>query len=84
MYCPFSEYRDLLGIPGKGVHSIRFINTPIVDYVLTLIAAMCTSLFTKVPLVITTIMWFLLGIILHILFGVQTTTLTYLGIKCNN
>jgi len=84
MYCPFSKYKDLLGVPGKGVHSIRFINTPIVDYALTLIAAMCTSLFTEVPLVISTILWFILGVILHILFGVQTSTLTYLGIKCKD
>ena len=84
MHCPFSKYKDLLGIPGKGIHSIRFINTPIVDYVLTLIAAMCTSFFTNVPLVISTITWFILGIILHILFGVQTSTLKFLGIKCKD
>ena len=82
MFCPFRKYKDLLGIPKKGAHSIRFLNTPVVDYVLTLIAAMITTKVTTVPLVITTILWFVFGIIFHILFGVQTSTLTFLGIKC--
>ena len=82
MNCPLIKYKNLLGIPGKGVHSIRLFNTPIVDYLLTIIAAIVTSLTTKIPLVLTTILWFILGIIFHILFGVQTSTLTFMGIKC--
>lgn len=82
MRCPLSKYKNLLGIPGKGFHSIRLFNTPVVDYLLTMIAAIVTSLTTKIPLVLTTILWFILGIILHILFGVQTSTLTFMGIKC--
>ena len=82
MLCPFREYSNLFGKPGKGVHRFRFADTAIVDYTLTLLAAITTSLLTGIPLVLTTISWLILGIVLHILFGVQTSTLKYLNINC--
>ena len=82
MNCPFSKYRNIFGIPGKGVHKYQFLDTAIVDYVLTIILAALVTYFSKIPLVLTTIFIFITGIILHILFGVQTSTLKYLGIKC--
>jgi hypothetical protein len=82
MNCPFSKYRNIFGIPGKGVHKYQFLDTAIVDYVLTLILAALATYFSKIPLVLTTIFMFITGIILHILFGVETSTLKYLGIKC--
>ena len=82
MKCPLSQFKDIFGNPGKGAHKYRFLNTAIVDYVLTIVLAIITTLATKMPLVITTIMWFILGVVLHLLFGVQTSTLTYLGINC--
>jgi len=82
MKCPLSQFKDIFGKPGKGVHKYRFLNTAIVDYVLTIVLAIITTLATKMPLVLTTIMWFILGVVLHLLFGVQTSTLTYLGINC--
>ena len=82
-YCPFKEFKDLLGIPGEGVHSLRLLNTAAMDYIFTIILAIATSYFSDIPLVLTTIMWFMIGIILHILFGVSTNTTRYLGINCN-
>lgn len=82
--CPFSKYKNILGIIEKGVHKYRFLNTAIIDYILTIITACITTYFSKIPLVLTTIMWLILGIILHILFGVQTNTLKYLGIICKS
>tara|TARA_B110000971_G_scaffold197176_1_gene212840 strand:+ start:43 stop:294 length:252 start_codon:yes stop_codon:yes gene_type:complete len=82
MKCPLSKFKDIFGKPGEGAHSIRFLGTAVVDYVLTIVLAIITTLATKMPLVLTTIIWFLLGTILHLLFGVQTSTLTYLGINC--
>lgn len=82
MICPFSKYKNIFGIPGKGVHSIRLAGTAVVDYTLTLLVAVITSLLTGFPLVLATILWFGIGFVLHILFGVQTSTLTYLGISC--
>tara|TARA_B100001248_G_C27396502_1_gene465925 strand:- start:4418 stop:4675 length:258 start_codon:yes stop_codon:yes gene_type:complete len=82
--CPFSKYKNILGIIEKGVHKYRFLNTAIIDYILTIITACITTYFSNIPLVLTTIMWLILGIILHILFGVQTNTLKYLGIICKS
>jgi len=81
--CPLKAYRDILGKPNKGVHKYTFLNTAIVDYVLTIIGACITSYMTSMPLPLTTVIWFVMGFISHIVFGVETTTLRYLGIRCS-
>ena len=83
MKCPFSQFKYFFGKPGEGVHSLRLGNTAIVDYILTILLAVVTTLATNIPLVLTTIVWLILGIILHFLFGIQTAALTYLGLKCD-
>ena len=80
--CPFSKYKNIFGKVGKGAHKFRFLDTPVVDYILTIIVACITTYLTNIPLVLTTIGWFILAIILHILFGVETNVVKYLGIKC--
>jgi len=80
--CIFSQYDKLFGVIGKGVHKYRFLDVALVDYYMTIFGAMLITYITKIPLVITTIGLFILGIILHYLFGVETNTLKYLGIKC--
>ena len=82
--CPFSKYKNILGVVGTGMHKYKFLNTAVFDYVLTIIAACITTYFSDIPLVLTTIAWFTMGIILHILFGVETSTLIYLGIRCES
>ena len=84
MNCPFKQYRDIIGVPGTGIHSYRFENTAIIDYFVTILLAMLLTKVTKIPLVLTTILLLVLGIILHMLFGVETSVLKYLGISCNN
>jgi hypothetical protein len=82
--CPFKEFKDLFGIKKKGIHSYRFSeDTAIIDYFITIIGCLLLSHFTKVPLVLTTIIVLLLGILVHLLFGVETNSLKYLGITCN-
>jgi len=82
IFCPFKTYRHLLGIPGKGVHKYTFLNTATVDYVLSLALAMLIAYITRIPLVLTTIGVLFVGIFCHLLFGVRTHTLAYLGIQC--
>ena len=66
------------------MHRRRMFNdTAIMDYIFSIIGALVISHFTKIPLVLTTIVILLLGILIHLLFGVQTNTLTYLGIQCS-
>jgi len=70
----FCKYKDSLGKPGEGIHSIRVFNIAIMDVLFTVIAAYIIHLiipkfgFGRVLLVL-----FLLGIILHHLFCVRTT-----------
>ena len=80
--CIFSKYKDIFGEAGKGVHSYRFLNTALVDYIVTILLAILLTYLTDIPLVLTTIGLLVLGIILHYLFGVNTNSLKYLGITC--
>ena len=74
------KYKDILGVPGQGVHSYRFLDTAIVDYVLTIILAAVVTKFTGMPFVLSTILMFVLGIVLHAVFCVPTNATKYLGI----
>jgi len=70
----------MFGVPGQGVHSYRFLDTAIVDYVLTIALAAVVTKFTGMPFVLSTILMFVLGIVLHAVFCVSTNTTKYLGI----
>ena len=65
--CIFSNYKNALGKPNEGLHKYRFLNTAMVDYIMTIIGAIATTAIFKIPLVLTTIGWFVLSIIIHIL-----------------
>lgn len=81
MYSPLKKYKDIFGKPGEGIHKYRFLGTAISDYLLTILAAVIITYFTKIPLVLTTIFAFVLGILFHIIFGVETNTTRYLGFR---
>lgn len=68
------KYKDALGIPGKGIHSYRIFNIAIADVVMTIIGAYILSFIFKTPFLYTLIALFVLGIILHKIFCVRTTT----------
>ena len=74
------DFKNIFGEPGKGVHSIRFMGAALVDYALTILLAMIITKFTKIPLVLSTILCFVIGILLHAIFCVPTQTTKFLGI----
>ena len=74
------EYKDILGKPKQGVHSYRIFDVALTDYLMTIIGAFIISYYTEIPVVITTIGLFVIGILLHIIFGVPTNTTRWLGI----
>jgi len=80
--CPFIEYKDALGVPEKGIHSYRFLNVAIVDYILTILAATVITYYTKIPLVLTTITILVIAIFIHMMFDVETNAVRYLGLSC--
>lgn len=82
MMCSLKKYKNIFGIPKTGVHKFRVNNVAFIDYLLTIMAAFIIAYITDIPVVITTVIIFLLGILLHALFGVNTSTLRYLNIDC--
>lgn len=67
------KYKNILGQPGKGIHSYRLFSVAIADVIMTIICAYILSLIVKLSFIKTLIFLFLLGIILHRLFCVRTT-----------
>lgn len=67
------KYKNSLGKPKEGVHSYRLFNIAIVDVLFTIIGAFLLSYFFNLPFVYVLLFLFLLGIVLHKLFCVETT-----------
>lgn len=67
------QYKNIFGKPGEGIHKYRVFNIAIVDTVLTIIVALLISYIFKTNIWITLIILFLLGIVFHKIFCVQTT-----------
>lgn len=69
-----SQYKDVFGKVGTGLHSYRVGNIAIVDVVFTVIMALILhAFFPKYSVLSILIGLFILGIIMHRLFGVRTT-----------
>lgn len=69
----FCEYSNIFGEPNKGVHSIRIGNIAIVDAGATILVSYLVSKYFDTDFVITLILFFVFGIILHHIFCVRTT-----------
>jgi hypothetical protein len=67
------KYKNILGEPNKGIHSYRLFGVAIADVIITILAAYIISYFFKLSFVKTLLILFLLGILLHRLFCVNTT-----------
>lgn len=72
------KYRHMFGKEKEGVHSYRFLHVAIVDVLLTILAGLILSYIWNVSFVKTTGLLFILGIVLHRVFCVQTTIDTLL------
>ena len=74
-----SKYKNIFGEPGKGLHQYKFKGTSVIDYGFTIVVAFIVTYYTDIPLVITTIVLLILGILFHSLFGIRSQALKYLG-----
>lgn len=72
------QYKNILGVPGKGVHSWKFMGTSMFDYLGTILLAVGLTWLTDIPLVTSTIIMFLVGILSHYIFCVPTQTVKFL------
>jgi len=66
------QYKDLLGVPGKGVHT-HFMGVAWRDTVMTIIGGLLIALVFKFNVLYTIIAVFIIGILFHRLFCVRTT-----------
>ena len=67
------KYRHVFGREGEGVHSMRLFNIAVVDLVLTIVAAIAISYYTKLNLLVVLVGLFALAIVIHRAFCVNTT-----------
>jgi hypothetical protein len=81
MPCP---YANALGVPGEGVHAKRIFGLAFNDIVATIIGAIIFSLLFNVSLWKSLVFWFVVGEVLHYVFGTQTAFLKMIGLtpKC--
>ena len=75
-----TKYKNILGIPKEGFHTIRLLDVAALDYIGTIIISIIISYFTNSKLVLTTIAMFVLGIVAHLLFGVETSAVKYINL----
>jgi len=71
----FCKYKNILGKPKQGIHSIRFMNIAVVDVLLTILLAIYikTYMFNEIEMSIILLGTFIMGIVIHRIFCVKTT-----------
>ena len=72
LFGKFKEYKNILGKPGTGVHKLKFKGTSLFDYFLTIASAFFITYMSNIPLVWSTIILFIIGIVSHYLVGIRT------------
>jgi hypothetical protein len=73
MSCYFSQYSNIFGEPGYGVHSYRIFDIAIVDLIMTVVFAYIVSRHYDYDFIKVLLLVLLAGIILHRIFCVRTT-----------
>lgn len=71
----FCKYKDILGKPGEGLHSYRILDISIMDVLFTILLAKFIqyNLLESYSIWLILIFCFLVGIIIHRIFCVETT-----------
>jgi len=67
-----SEYKDVLGVPGEGVHT-HIMGFAWRDTLMTIMGGLIIALLFNFNVLYTIIAAFIIGILFHRLFGVRTT-----------
>jgi hypothetical protein len=74
------KFKNLLGTPNKGVHKWHIGPFAVADTLLTIALAIVVALLLKINVLITFPLVFIIGELFHIVFGVQTSFLTWMKI----
>lgn len=73
MPCIFAKYSDIFGKPKTGFHSFRIYDIAINDVIGTILLSGLISYIFDFNFLIVLVVFFILGIIMHRLFCVNTT-----------
>lgn len=68
----FCQYKDIFGKPNDGFHQMRIFGFALLDIVGTIIAAGVISFFSGFSFLLTLIVLFVLAVLLHWMFCVDT------------
>ncbi len=77
----FCQYKNIFGKPGEGIHSYRIFNIAIFDLLGAILVAILIAYLTKTNVWLVFFILFLIGILLHYLFCVDTTVNKFLSGK---
>lgn len=75
LFGKFKAYKNIFGKPGTGVHKLKFKGTSLFDYFGTILLAFILTYMSNIPLVWSTIILFIIGIVSHYLVGIRTMTI---------
>ena len=75
------KYKDMFGKPKEGVHSYRVFDIAIVDVIFTILGGIIIAYIFNLDYTNTIIILFVLGIVMHRLFCVETTVDKFLFSK---
>ena len=78
-YCPFNVFSELFGKVGQRN---TYLNVVGIDNIMTIFVAVLITYFFDIPFPLSIIAVYIMSITIHMLFGVKTKTLSYLGISC--
>ena len=74
----FCKYKNIFGKPKEGPHSYRLFNIAIIDVIFTIILAYIIKYVSNYNFINILIILFIIGIISHKLFCVNTTVNNFL------
>jgi hypothetical protein len=78
-YCPFNAFSDLFGNVGQRE---KYLNVVGLDNIMAILGAVLLTYLFDIPFPLSIIGIYTVGILIHMLFGVKTKTIVYLGISC--
>jgi len=78
MHLHLCKYKPIFGAEGQGVHSIRIAGIAIVDVIFTVIAGIALAYIFKWDALVTVGALFILGVMIHRIFCVNTTVNKYI------
>ena len=75
------QYKNIAGKPGEGIHSARFMGLAAVDLILTFLGAAFVGYSMGFSIIITFIIFIIIGEFAHWLFCVDTALLRMLNVN---